>query len=341
MKRIRWSRLVRRTAKQPLRIYNELPTRIGDALRHLGCGAIAEALLYRVHCAQPYDLGLAEHLADFAYRRREHRYAPGTPERSEFLLRILDRAFPSPRVTAAYFENLEAYLAARAPGAEPGRVVLGLGSGRCGSTSLAEILRRVPRAIATHEIAPYVNWDPLPCQIDFHLRRFALLRRFFPLVGDCAHWWLRAVEQVFAAIPDSLAFGLVRDEADCVRSWMAVSPPDVNHWVAPHNHIWPADKWDPLYPHYELPPDARRDPAHAKAQLIHRYVREYNERLTALADRYAGRILLLRTEQLDRAETRHEIGRFLGHAVEFETVRLNERRDDVEVGERLPPLPFR
>jgi hypothetical protein len=333
---IRWSRLLRRAAKQPLHLYSELPTRLGGVLRHLGFGAAAEALLYRVHCAQPYDIGLAEHLADFAYRRREHHFALGTPERSEFLLRILNRAFPSPRVTAAYFENLDAYLAARAPNAEPGRVVLGLGAGRCGSTSLAGILQRVPRAIATHEIAPFVHWDPLPCQIAFHLRRFELLRQFFPLVADCAHWWLRAVEPVFATIPDSLAIGLVRDEADCVRSWMAVSPPDVNHWVPPYNHIWPADKWDALYPHYEPPRDARRDPAHAKAQLIRRYVREYNECLTALADRYSGRILLLRTQQLDRAETRREIGRFLGQTVDFETVRLNARRDDVEIEETLP-----
>ena len=330
--------LLRNLAKLPLHFYFESPARFASALQRLGCGAAAEEVLFRMHCAHPYDYGLAEHLADMAYERRQHELAVGTIARGQFIMRILDRSFPSKPVTSAYLENLRALLAQRRSRAKPGKVVLGLGAGRCGSTTLAGILQTSPGAVSTHEIAPFINWEPLPRQVQFHLNRFRLLQKVFPMVADCAHWWINAVDGIFDAVPGSVAIGLIRDLDDCVRSWMAVSPEDVNHWIAPYSGIWPADKWDPLYPHYDLPRDARRNRRRAKESLVRRYVSEYNDALAALAARHPDRMLLLRTETLDLTMTRHEIEQFVGLPIGLEKVHLN-RGIDLELdGEVFPAL---
>lgn len=322
------ARALRRIAKRPLHYYLDLPVSIAAALRRSGLRDLAQRFLWRVYCAHPYDLSLGECLANFMYEEGERELALGTAARGTFLLEVLGKSFPSARVVAAYFQNLDRLLEGRERRRELGRIVLGLGAGRCGSTSLAGILHQVPGAISTHENPPRVFWEPLPRQVDFHLRRFDRFGAYFPLVADCAHWWINLVDVVFAAFPRSRAIGLHRDVDACVRSWMAVSPNDINHWVAPHNGIWPDDAWDPLYPHYDLPDDAERRPRQAKELLLRRYVVEYNERLRQLAARMPDRVLLLRTEDLDLRRTRRALSEFLGVPVGLAPIHLNVGVDD-------------
>jgi hypothetical protein len=317
------ARAARRIAKLPLHFYLDLPVTIAAALRRSGLAGHAQRFLWRVHCAHPYDLALGEHLANLIYEDGEGALPLGTVARGAFLMRVLDKSFPSARVVAAYFQNLDRLLEGRERRGDVGRIVLGLGSGRCGSASLAGILGQVPGGVSTHENPPRVFWEPLPRQVDFHLRRFERFGAYFPLVADCAHWWINLVDVVFAAFPTSKAIGLYRDLDACVRSWMTVSPEDVNHWVVAHNRIWPDDAWDPLYPHYDLPEDAQHRRRQVKEMLVRRYVVEYNERLRQLAARMPERVLLIRTEELDLPQTRLALSEFLGLPIGLASVRLN------------------
>jgi hypothetical protein len=108
---------------------------------------------------------------------------------------------------------------------------------------------------------------------------------------------------------------------------MRVSSSDVNHFVPAHNRIWSPDRWDPLYPHYDLPPDARADPARAKETLVRRYIVEYNQQLKALQAGMPERVLLLATEQLDSPATRAQIADFLQLEVGSQSIRRNVGRD--------------
>ena len=318
---------LRRAGKFLLHFDCEFPAKAAGALQRLGLHGAAETLLWRVYCANPYDCSLGEHLANMIYDRDERSFADGTVERGRFIMKTLERSYPSARVTAAYRHNLEELLKRRERRERPGQVVLGLGAGRCGSTTLAAILHSIDGAVSTHENPPEIYWQPLPAQMQFHISRFRIFSQYCPLVADCAHWWINALDTVFDAFPASKAIALHRDTDDCVRSWMRVSPPDVNHWVAPYNGIWPADRWDPLYPHYELPAGARRDPRRAKEELAYRYVTEYNERLETLAARMPERVLLLRTEDLDLPATRRRISEFLDMTVGLSALRLNVDTD--------------
>jgi hypothetical protein len=309
--------------KKPLHFYLDLPTRIADALQAIGSHRLAEQFLWRVYNAHPYDSSLGEHLAVMAFHNHEREYRSGTVERGRFIMQLLMKSYPAQLLMEAYFLNLQQIMRNRPPLKEPGRVVLGIGAGRCGSTTLAAILHSSQDAVSTHENPPFVFWEATPRQAQFHLERFRVFSQYFPLVADCSHWWINLLDTVFDAFPNSKAVGLYRDTEACVRSWMQVSPADINHFVAPYNRVWLSDRWDPLYPHYEVPGDAKRNPAMAKEQLVRRYVREYNERLHALAARLPDRVLLLRTEELDLPKTREELSRFIGLPVSLEPRRLN------------------
>jgi hypothetical protein len=85
-----------------------------------------------------------------------------------------------------------------------------------------------------------------------------------------------------------------------------------NHWVSYGNGIWRAARWDPTYPTYAVPENSERDPDGAKFELIVRYVREYNDRLHALAARWPEKIMLVRTEELNEAAAQKAIFDFAG-----------------------------
>ena len=84
---------------------------------------------------------------------------------------------------------------------QPGNVILGLGTGRCGSTTLSAAFGGVPDICATHENPPHIFWEPIEEQVRFHLDRLRMLADYFPLVFDAAHWWLNVVSSCFDRIP--------------------------------------------------------------------------------------------------------------------------------------------
>jgi hypothetical protein len=316
-----------KAGKSLLHFYQDLPTHVADILYKMGLRRLAEGFLWRLYCACPYDDALGEYLANWLYGHHQHEYAAGTVQRGRFLMQVLELSYPSPRVTAAYFDNLQSVMNGRLERTRPGQVVLGIGAGRCGSTTLAGILHSIEGAVSTHENPPLVRWEPSPLEVQFHLRRFEIFSRYVPLIADCSHWWINLLEQIFSVFPNSKAIGVHRDTDACVQSWGRVSPADVNHFVAGHNRIWPPDRWDPLYPHYELPPDARQHPRRAKEMLTRRYIEEYNQRMTQLASRLPDRILLLSTDELDSAHARARISEFLQLRVGTDQIRYNVGRD--------------
>ncbi len=204
-------------AKWSLHFYLDLPIRISSTLRSMGLHAAAEEWLWRVHCADPYNSSLGEYLAQLRYENHQHKYPVGTVERGQFIMRVLLNSFPSPSVVAAYFSNLTQVMRQRERRATPGQIVLGLGAGRCGSTTLAALLHSIDGAVSTHENPPLIFWEPSSRQVQFHLDRFDMFSRHFPLVADCSHWWINVVDTVFDTFPASKAIGLYRDTEACIE----------------------------------------------------------------------------------------------------------------------------
>jgi hypothetical protein len=263
----------------------------------------------------PCDRGAREKLAAVQLELGSDDHAPGSAARGQQLLQILAEGFPIPKLQAAYFENLELLLAQKTRLPAPGQIVVGLGSGRCGSTSLAAIMANVEGSCSTHENPPLIYWPPEAEQLEFHFRRLDVLAQFYPLVFDASHWWLPALDDLFQRFPTAKAIGLHRDVESCVRSFMKIkgwSWGSLNHWVTPANGVWRANFWDPTYPTYPLPADADAQPDVVKQRLIARYVEEYNAALFALRSNLPGRIMLVRMEELNDPEIQNRMFDFVG-----------------------------
>jgi hypothetical protein len=334
--RSRLKAAARRMGKIALSAWIEAPVRFAFRLQRLGLHRLAEEFLEKVYASSPYDLPLGASLADLVFDNHQAEFPLGSMERAVFLLQTMDISFASRRVIEAYFENLEAMLQGRQRLETAGLVVLGLGTGRSGSTTMTSLLGTIPGAKSTHENPVPVFWDPHPQQVEFHLRRFRLLSAYFPVVADCSVWWINLLETVSQALPTTKAIGVYRETEACVRSWSFknikdVMAPSYNPWAMPHNGIWHTYRGDPGFPHFELPQSARKDPVAARERLIRRYVTDYNNRLKALAERMPERMLLLRTEELSESSTARKVSQFIGLRVAEVPVHRNIGRKESNV----------
>ena len=254
----------------------------------------------------------------------------GSVKSSRQILQIIGEGFPTPLLVDAYFTNLSACLAATTPLLSPGKLVIGLGSGRSGSTSLAARLAAVDNSCSTHENPPLLFWRPATEQIAFHLRRFAMLRSYYALVADCAHWWINLTDELVQEFPDVKFVGLVRNKYECTVSFArikGVGRGTYNHWAEHPNSFWIPTLWDPTYPTFETPDWADRDPDLAKWGMIEKYLDLYNSKLAAAALRHPDRFLLLPTKHLDDPKYVGALYDFIGVApsTQEHPVKLNVR----------------
>ena len=274
----------------------------------------------------PLDPGIRLGKAERLLKQASERHAIGSPERSRYILRLIHESFSTPVLTTAYFDNLERLLQ-HVPGrASPGTLAVGIGSGRCGSTTLTGLLQTVPRSCCTHEVPPLIDWEPRAEQVDFHLRRFELLLRYHDFVFDASHWWLNALDRLTSAFPTCKVVGLWRDTEGCARSFAKIKGSgrgSINHWVAGGNDIWQSALWDPTYPHYPVPAGADADPDAARHNLTRRYVDEYNAAMFARAERAPERTMLVQTEEMAQASVQARMFEFLGLPGNAVSLRLN------------------
>jgi hypothetical protein len=229
-------------------------------------------------------------------------------------------------VSDAYFENLEVLLSRRQPLEHYGKVILGIGTGRCGSTSLTAAFRAVENALATHETPPMIFWEPQPEQVGFHMKRLDILARYYPVVFDASHWWLNVIDIFFKRFSTGKVVGLYRDTESCVRSFLRMKgtgPGTPNHWATHDDKRWALNNWDPCYPSYTAPPQYERDTLRAKGSQIQWYVESYNRRLYQLARSRPDRVLLISTDSLGRPEVADKLSAFVNIRVPVRADRYN------------------
>jgi hypothetical protein len=287
--------------------------------------AALESWIY-ASSTNPYDRLAREKLGELLFDRYQSRYPPGSVERSRFILDVIGQTFPIAKLACAYFENLEQLLSTRTRRIQPGNVVLAVGSGRSGSTTLTAAFASVAQVCATHENPPTIFWAPVEEQVQFHVDRFRRLADYYSLVIDASHWWLNVLDRLLVEFPNGKVVAVHRAIEPCVTSFLNTKGKglnSMNHWAPAGNSHWCAANWDPTYPSYPLPPGALADPDAVKAMMIERYVREYNEALELLAATRAGRVILIRTEELSDAATVNRLSDFTGQRVVMPSRSLN------------------
>ncbi len=135
------------------------------------------------------------------------------------------------------------------------RMIIGLGTGRCGTVSLKALLALQQDTHATHETML------LPHKFDE--RKFAaymkrLSNRQAEIVVDVALWNLSYVTAILAEYHNTKFICLKRDKEAVVKSYMAKTPKR-NHWTKRDSEYWSDEKWPrerrcsygPCYPKFD------------------------------------------------------------------------------------------
>jgi len=254
---------------------------------------------------------------------------PQAPEdKCRQILNAIHGSYPTKELAAEYFSALQSALRDRPRLDVPGQIVIGVGPGRCGSTSLSEMLATIQNSCCTHEGPPLIFWRPTSEQVEFHVRRFTMLAEYYSVVSDVSHWWLNAVGEIWERLPEAKVIGLVRDPEECAGSFMRIQgfgKGSLNPWAPRGDTFWRTGLWDATYPSYPVPDLSKHDPDQVKLEQITRYVREYNAGMAELSESQPDRVKLLRTETLSSPEVQAEIFSMAKHRGESAAWKLNVR----------------
>ena len=211
-------------------------------------------------------------------------------------------------------------------------LVIGLGTGRCGTVSLSSLLNAQRGAFVTHEGyganggQRLLHWDgntgAALAWVD-ELRA----RPGLQLVGDVAYYFLPYVEAILLAHPDARFVVLRRDQTETVNSYLRKTRGQ-NHWMLHDGIEWEVNpKWDPTYPKYETA---------TKREALGLYWDEYYAQAESLAAAYPESVHLFETRALNTLEGRHAILSFLG-IPEGDAVLEGTFHDNEIGGGTLPP----
>lgn len=184
------------------------------------------------------------------------------------------------------------------------RVVIGIGTGRCGSVSLGHLLDAQVGADVGHESRPMLPW--LHSESDFARKWRQLQDRNGELVGDVCHSWLPYVEDLVRVCPQVRIVCLQRDCAKIVDSFeLKVARKRKNHWMEHDGRQWTKDaRHDPTFPKYAV--DDMRE-------ALALYCRDYYARVDELIGKYPDNIRKWTTEEaLNTPEGMHDILDFVG-----------------------------
>lgn len=197
------------------------------------------------------------------------------------------------------------------------RLVLGIGTGRCGTNSLAHVLDVQPSGRFTHELKPHLPWEATPESFTAKMTR--VLRRPEEFVGDVAFYYLPYVEALLQTWPDARVICLRRAKEATVASYMKKTR-GRNHWMPCGRQSMGRDRaWDQCYPKYE---------ATSKAEAVALYWEEYCRRVSVLCERYPDSVRVWETgAALNTEEGLCEVLSFAGFPPGEHRLVLNVRRN--------------
>ncbi|MBI1374559.1 MAG: hypothetical protein GC159_17720 [Phycisphaera sp.] len=198
------------------------------------------------------------------------------------------------------------------------KLVIGIGTGRCGTLSLATLLSAQLDVHVGHESRPLLPWNPKDATEDIVARFETLQKRHqrARLVGDVAFYYLNYVPILLEHFPDVKVVCLRRSLEGTIESY--------DRWVSQHHgdnvDNWRQDRqglqsneWTPCYP--KFPVSNRRDGIRA-------YWKTYYQTVEQLAQAYPGAIRVFEMSSLNRVNDIRQILNFVGIIGEQAQVRV-------------------
>ncbi len=204
------------------------------------------------------------------------------------------------------------------------QLIIGLGTERCGTVSLASFLDDQPGTRVIHEGAlqeerHLFNWDVNSDKVVAYLEQLEQrlgTRRF----GDVAFYFLPHAEAIVKRWPNAKFVVLQRPRSETVESYMRYTS-DRNHWMSHDGSKWEHDPtWDPKFPTLD---------AHSKEAAVAKYWDLYYRRIDALIEMHPDAFSLYAMRDLNKREKRKKILAFLEYKTE-EMVLSNNYRENAK-----------
>jgi len=181
------------------------------------------------------------------------------------------------------------------------QIVIGLGTGRCGTLSLAKLLNLQEKSNVTHEAKPLIPWDKRQVEgYKYHIEKFKTDNK--SLVGDVAFYWLPYIDDLCNEFPNIKIIGLWRDRTEVVKSFMKKTE-GLNHWMYHRGIEWTQNIFDFCFPKYE---------ASTKGEALGLYWDEYQKTLKQEVKKRPDNVLMLHMDELNTEEGQDKIFDFLG-----------------------------
>ena len=175
--------------------------------------------------------------------------------------------------------------------------IFGIGTGRCGSKSLAVFLNQQTGAYITHErFKSDITWGQNRENIDEIVRSCD-----YRYCGDVAMYWLPHVEYMLERY-EAKVICMKRDKGDTINSFVRKTP-FRNHWQEHDGVYWQRCTWDKCFPNYK---------ADSKEEALTMYWDEYYHTVNAIEKRFANNMLVVSLEEFNAEEGRRRILDFIG-----------------------------
>lgn len=181
-------------------------------------------------------------------------------------------------------------------------LIIGLGTGRCGTLSLATLLDRQPAAHVTHERwHRHTAWTGSLAVVDQAIGQ--MLSENTTLTGDVAHYYLPYVPHIARRVPQARFVCLERNREEVIESFLHKIGRG-HRWLEHDGSHWQTDPvWDKCFPKYPIT-DRRR--------AIARYWDEYAEHARHLAETLPDRFRIFPTETLNTESGQQTLLAFAG-----------------------------
>lgn len=127
-------------------------------------------------------------------------------------------------------------------------LIIGLGTGRCGTASLSRLLRLQNNSHFTHEFgaSPLVNWEPNRIDFDKIYQKLRVRKEEF--IGDVAFYNLPYWQHILDLKEYDVKFIILkRNKKDTIKSYIRTTT-DNNPFLEHNGTRWGLYDWDKCYP---------------------------------------------------------------------------------------------
>jgi len=130
-------------------------------------------------------------------------------------------------------------------------MIVGLGTGRCGSMSLANLLSFQGNCLVSHEMGgrPWLPWEKDKDSFDNYYHLITSRKQQF--TGDVSFYNLPYAADYLDKNEKTVFVILRRDKQETIKSYLKKTE-SRNHWITHDGSKWRLDSWDKCYPKFDV-----------------------------------------------------------------------------------------